>query len=423
MRSHIPADASGGEVSDRSFMPLLAFWKSNPEEINKASIEQIVAMAGDGNLRDNSLCSDELRKYLTEADSPKLTDYIDRCLDPGFPKSGFVFQDLVNELGRRLDYKVLNGRYQGTTNEIGYDGIWTSPEGHTVIAEVKTTDAYRIPLDTIAGYRQRLLIADKIKQPSSILILVGRQDTGELEAQIRGSRHAWDVRLISAEALIKLVSLKENSDDPETGSKIRNLLTPMEFTRLDALVDVMFTTATDVEAVISGLPEDKMQPDTVAAPKDTFVAPSGWEFTDFAVLDKKRSIIIEAMDQKIGAKLIKKSRALFWDASHEARVACSISKRYPKSYLYWYAYHPEWNSFLQEGQQSYFVLGCMDLEFAFAIPLKVIAAILAELNTTTTSKKTYWHVHIVEVNDGGFAIPLHGGKQLELDQFKVALKP
>ena len=49
-------------------MPLLAFWESNPEEVGKSSIEQIVAMAGDGNLKDGSSCSDELRKYLAEAE-------------------------------------------------------------------------------------------------------------------------------------------------------------------------------------------------------------------------------------------------------------------------------------------------------------------------------------------------------------------
>jgi hypothetical protein len=276
-------------------------------------------------------------------------------LESGFAKSGFVFQDLVNEFGRRLDYKVLNGRYQGTVNEIGYDGIWMSPEGHTIIAEVKTTDAYRIPLDTIAGYRQKLLIASKVSNPSSILILVGRQDTGELEEQIRGSRHAWDIRLISADALVKLVQLKENSDNPETGRKIRSLLTPMEFTRLDGLVDVMFTTATDVEAAISEPTADDVEIEAPDAPKDVIIAPSGWEFTDTKVLDQKRTEIIEAMARMTGAKLIKKSRALFWDAKHETRVACSISKRYPKSYLYWYAYHPEWNDFLQQGQASYFV--------------------------------------------------------------------
>ena len=403
-------------------MPLLAFWETNPDEIGKSSIEQIVAMAGDGNLKDGSICSDELRKYLTEANSPKLATYIKHCLESGFPKSGYVFQDLVNELGRRLDYKVVNGRYQGTVSEIGFDGIWVSPEGHTIIAEVKTTDAYRVPLDTIAGYRQKLLTASKMTNPSSILILVGRQDTGELEEQIRGSRHAWDIRLISADALLKLVQLKENSDDPETGGKIRSLLTPLEFTRLDGLVDVMFTTATDVETAIPESVEDEIETPAAVAPKDVIVAPSGWEFTDFAVLDKKRSEIVEAMARKTATKLIKKSRALSWDAMHETRIACSISKRYPKSYLYWYAYHPEWNEFLNEGRESYFVLGCMDLDVAFAIPLKVIVANLPALNTTTTSKKTYWHIHIVEADSGGYAIPLHQGKQLSLNQYQVSIK-
>jgi hypothetical protein len=403
-------------------MPLLTFWESNPDAIGKSSIEQIVAMAGDGNLKDNSSCSDELRQYLAEADSPKLATYIEHCLESGFQKSGFVFQDLVNELGRRLDYKVVNGRYQGTVNEIGFDGIWVSPEGHTIIAEVKTTDAYRIPLDTIAGYRQRLLAAGKITNPSSVLILVGRQDTGELKEQIRGSRHAWDIRLISADALLKLVQLKENSDDPETGGKIRSLLTPLEFTRLDGLVDVMFTTATDVETAIPESAEDAIETHAAVPPKDLIVAPSGWEFTDFAVLDKKRSEIIEAMGRKTGTKLIKKSRALFWDATHETRIARSISKRYPKSYLYWYAYHPEWNEFLNEGRESYFVLGCMDLDVAFAIPLKVIVANLPALNTTTTSKKTYWHIHIVEADSSGYAVPLHQGKQLSLNQYQVSIK-
>ena len=402
-------------------MPLIALWTSNPKAIGELSIEQIVAIAGDGNLKDFSPCSEELREYLTQADSVKLSSYVDHCLASGFPKSGFVLQDLVNELGRRLDYKVTNGRYQGTSNTIGFDGLWTSPEGHTIVAEVKTTDTYRIQLDKIAEYRLKLSAAKQFSEPSSILILVGREDTGELEAQIRGSRHAWDIRLISIDALLKLVVLKENSGLPETGRQIRNILTPMEYTRLDNLIEVMFATATDVEAVIA---EANASPDQNVVPvsKDEEGA-SGWEFTDFAILDSKRGEIVDAVANKIGVKLIKKSRALFWDAPHEMRIACSISKLYPKSVRYWYAYHPEWNEFLQEGRTSYFVLGCMDLDIAFVIPLNVIAANLDGLNTTTTSKKTYWHIHVVEAENGGYAVLLpHYGKQLPLDEFQIAVK-
>jgi hypothetical protein len=159
-----------------------------------------------------------------------------------------VLQDLVNELGRRLDYKVTNGRYQGTPTKIGFDGIWVSGEGHSIVVEVKTTDTYRISLDTIATYRKRLTDTGELGSPSSILIIVGREDTGELEAQVRGSRHAWDIRLISADALIKLVELKEGADAPDTDRKIRSLLAPMEYTRLDEMIDVMFSTAKDVES-------------------------------------------------------------------------------------------------------------------------------------------------------------------------------
>ena len=404
-------------------MPLLAFWSTNPKAIGESTIEQIVAMAGDGNLKDLSPCSEELRQYLSQVPSDKLASYVDHCLSDSFTKSGLVLQDLINELGRRLDYKVTNGRYQGTSGGIGFDGIWVSAEDHAIIVEVKTTDAYRISLDTIVKYREKLLSAGQVSGHPSILIVVGREDTGELEAQIRGSRHAWDIRLISAEALIKLIHLKENSDSTETGGQIRSLLTPMEYTRLDNMVEVMFATATDVELAIVEANTDSDQEEESAIKTDSGLK-SGWQFTDFALLDSKRANIIDAVAIKIGTKLIKKSRALFWDATHDKRVACSISKRYTKrtSYPYWYAFHPEWNEFLQNGNEAYFVLGCMDLDVAFVIPFKTVTENLAALNTTTTAKKTYWHVHLVERDNGGYAILLpHNGTQLPLDQFQISV--
>jgi hypothetical protein len=187
-------------------MPLLQLWSSSPDGVGQFTIEQVVATAGDGNLKDGSLCSQEFREYLSHVSTSKLGMYVEQCLALGFSKGGMVLQDLVNELGHRLDNAVTNGRYQGTVSSIGFDGIWLSPDGQAVVVEVKTTDAYRISLDTIATYRKKLIENGQIAGPSSMLIVVGRQDTGDLEAQVRGSRHAWDIRLISAEALLKLVS-------------------------------------------------------------------------------------------------------------------------------------------------------------------------------------------------------------------------
>jgi len=279
-------------------MPLIELWSSNPAAIGQFAVEQIVATAGSGDLRDESECSQELRRYLTEVPSSKLAEYVDRCLTTHFPKSGMVLQDLINELGRRLDYQVTNGRYQGTVNSIGHDGIWLSPEGHTIIAEVKTTDAYRISLDTIAGYKDKLIDAGRVSSQPSVLIVVGRQDTGELEAQFRGSRHAWDMRLISADALIKLVQLKEDAEGTDTGRKIRSLLAPREFTRLDQLVDVMFTTAKDFEGATEPESPKARQgagPINVSQSDIAEKSKGNWEFTDSALVQGKRDDLVAAL--------------------------------------------------------------------------------------------------------------------------------
>jgi hypothetical protein len=397
-----------------SVMPLIALWASNRTAIDEFTIEQVVATSGDGNLKDASLCSLELRAYLSEITSSKLTRYIEHCLSQHFSKGGMVLQDLVNELGRRLDYKVTNGRYQGTSNAIGYDGIWTSPEGHTIVVEVKTTDAYRISLDTIANYREKLVTKDEVVPPSSILMVVGREDTGELEAQVRGSRHAWDIRLISADALIKLVQLKEDADAPDTGRKIRSLLAPMEYTRLDQMIDVMFTAAKDVESAAGAATAIEIEEPSELAPDNinkTENSKGAWVFTDAALLQAKREVIIGALSSREKVNLIKRTRALYWDAGHTVRVACTISKRYakPRTYPYWYAYHPPWDEFLAEGQRAFFVLGCMDLEVAFAVPWNILHPVLEGLGTTQKDDYFYWHINLTEPETGKLAliIPKH----------------
>jgi hypothetical protein len=290
-----------------------------------------------------------------------------------------------------------------------------------IVAEVKTTDVYRISLETIARYRERLKAEGKIDSASSILIVVGREDTGELEAQVRGSRYAWDIRLISADALVKLVQLKENSDEAETGQKIRSVLTPVEYTRLDDLIDVMFTAAADVEAAI-----------VVSEPGDVLIAEAEtkqnkheWEFTDSKLLQAKRDAIFAAIERALRIKLIKKSRALYWDPEHKTRIACTISKRYERNslYRYWYAYHPAWDSFLREGSPSFFVLGCVDLPVAFSIPWNVIHPLLGSLYTTETNRsRMYWHIHIGETQTGTYELSLpKGDRNLLLDPYRVAL--
>ncbi|WP_116091387.1 hypothetical protein [Sphingomonas crusticola] len=412
-------------------MPLLSLYDSAADSVDMLNIEQVVSTAGDGILKDDSVCALEIREYFSKISTEKIALYIDHCLSVSFNRSGLVLQDLVNELGRRLDYRVTNGRYQGVQGQVGFDGLWLSPEQHTLIVEVKTTDAYRISLDALSNYRSKLSEQSKITSQSSILIIVGRQDTGELEAQIRGSRHAWDIRVISAEALIKLVLLKENTESDETGLKMRSLLTPIEYTRLDRMVDVMFTTAVDLEddselshqAVEGASTTDLPSASAPSVLKQKIAAKSAWEFTDSQLLQAKREDMVKALARFESTNLIRKSRALYWNTEHSVRAACTVSKRYTgkNQAPYWYAYHPQWDAFLGEVDKGYFVLGCMDRSTAFAIPHKTISKLLPLLNTTDKNPRgTYWHIHLVE-QASGLAIAVPKGEPISLKPFEIVL--
>ena len=396
-------------------MPLNDIWKADKASVLQMTIEQIVSIAGDGKLSDNSKCQLELRDYLTEASTESLAGYSSHCLDNPFPKSGQVLQDIVNELGRRLEYAVENGRYQGVKGGIGFDGIWQDDDQRYLVVEVKTTDAYRLSLDTVSNYRVLLMKEGRISDLSSILIVVGRTDTGELEAQVRGSRHAWHVRIIGVESLVQLVRVKESADSQDTIRKIRTLLAPLEYTRIDELVGIVFAATKDIEVRTDEVVSDG------ATVEGTIRHPN--QKTSPETISEIRDWIIGSASVVLGESLIKKTRAMYWSPGHETRVVCTISKRYDSQGVvkYWYAYHPSWDEFLGEGGSSWVALGCVDLDMAFLVPLETIRKVLGNLNVTRKKDGgLYWHLKITEPEVGHHFLQVPSpGADLPLCEYKI----
>lgn len=365
-------------------MSLIAIWEKNPDQLAGYAIRQIVAMAGDGKLRDVGECSSELRSFLSEVDSAALAKFTEECLTDSFENSGLVLQDVVNEIGRRLEFEVENGLYRGKSTAIGFDGIWKSAKAGTLVVEVKTTDLYNVKLDNVAGYRRKLIDEGKIPQDSAVLFIVGRQDTGSLEAQIRGSRHAWAMRVIGADSLLRLMKLKEKSSSSGVINRIQALLQPVEYTRVDGIVDLMFDATADVEtASDEGLLQGDSESD---APKAKATAPT-------SNLEQLRTQAAKSLAQKLGTPLIQQRRASFASADGSTRAVIAVSKRYGgNSEPYWYAYHPSQDDFLSEANQAYFVLGCADSGAAYALPLEFLRSVLPKMGQTSSAERQYWHV-------------------------------
>lgn len=372
-------------------MPLISLYESSPDAIQDMNIQQIVGLAGDGQLLDDSDCQREIRDYLKRADPGQLEAYANYCLDSAFTDSGLVLQDIVNEMGYRLGFQVENGRYRGKRNENGFDGLWSSDAAGSFVVETKTSAAYTIPLETIAQYRDGLAREERIKPAAAILFVVGRQETAALEQQIRGSPFAWTMRIVSIHALIKLMKVNLDSLTDEVTAQIHRIFQPVDYTRVDPIVDIMFTTSEDREGMQEPNPEA-----VVESEFEKTVKKSSRE--DIKI---KRAEIVETFSKLKGAKLIRRKAAYFSDPTDQLRVGVPVSKRHDKAYRnYWYAYPSSMRSFLEDGGESYIILGCLDKNEAYAVPYSAMEQYREGMHITPEkeNRKEYWHVFINDAN-------------------------
>ncbi len=93
-------------------MSLTDLWEKSKSELQSKNVQQIISFAGDGNLTDGSTTSEEFRAFLKGISADLIQRYADQCLKDSFNGSGFVLQDIVNQVGHRLGFKVEYGRYR-----------------------------------------------------------------------------------------------------------------------------------------------------------------------------------------------------------------------------------------------------------------------------------------------------------------------
>lgn len=391
-------------------------WINSKETFDSKSLSQILSFAGDGKLKDNNTTSIEFRELLDQVPFELLKQFSENCLTEKFDDSGFALQDVINQIGSRLGFEVTNGLYRGRKNEIGYDGIWKSNEDFSIIVEVKTTDAYRINLDTIAEYRNKLIEQREInKSDSSILIIVGRQDTGDLEAQIRGSRHAWDIRLLSTDSLLQLLALKEKLNDTKTIQQINELLKPKEYTRIDKLIDLIFLTSKDLEI------EDSTESEEILDDEEIEITEKDSNHTKATPVNFHEECL-EKIQSKLGINLVKQTRISYSNKDKSVGLICAISKPHKQGQFekFWFAFHPHQKDFLDQFDNPYVAYGCGSPENTILIPFLTFEPFVKNF-WTTSKERMYWHVVIHKRSDKFLlAQPvIEKGSVIDVTEFKI----
>ena len=367
-------------------------WTKSRETFETKTLAQILSFAGDGKLKDGNTTSSEFRELLDQVPSRLLNKFADSCLLEKFEDGGLALQDIINQIGARLGFITEHGLYRGKQNDIGFDGIWKSKEGHSIILEVKTTDAYRINLDTIAEYRLKLVQQGRVdKIQSSILIVVGRQDTGDLEAQIRGSRHAWDVRLLSTDSLLNLLSLKETLNDTKTIQQINELLKPKEYTRIDKLIELIFLASKDLKL------DEQSEEEVEEAIVEKSPKKGEPKFTPVNFHDE----CVAKIQQKLQINFIKQTRIAYADKEKSVGLICAISKAHKQTKFekYWFAFQAHQKDFLDEYSNAYVSYGCGSAENTLLIPFTDFEPLIKNMWTTQNEDRMYWHVVIHKRGD------------------------
>lgn len=208
------------------------------------SLKQVVSIAGNGDL-ETEQSKAELREFYSDIDLETMERLLFECFSKDkkdkFDTRGFAFQDLINEIGTRLGYDVTHGLYRERKNEVGFDGLWKDKDGYSIIMEAKTNDDYSISIESVTGYRDKLIFDHKVpKKKCSVLIVYGRDDKNALHNTVKGSDEAKSIRLISATALFQLLKIKEDRKSDTVQMQIYHMLRPKDYFVLDNLVELVF---------------------------------------------------------------------------------------------------------------------------------------------------------------------------------------
>lgn len=387
-------------------MALIDLWNADRQQISSKRIDQLIAFAGEGRLLDGNSTSDEFRKLLKVVSSDVIGHWLDECLEIRFTDFGFVLQDVVNETGRRLGFDVTHGVYRSHSNE-GYDGLWCIPGGRAIVVEAKSSTAYSINLSRISEYRKQVAPQLNMRpEDISILIVVGTEDTSEFEAQVRGSRFAWDIRLLGVKSLFRLLKLKEALDDPKVERQIQEILFPQEFTRLDRIVDLVFATAEDAQSAETD--EADEEPDEIE------VTTPGIPRANF------HSAILPRLEKHFAQPLVKRSRVQWATPDDNVLLSCQVSKQFSKGNAdFWFGLKRTTRESLEAHSNAFCAFGLGSPDRVLLLPFSLLAQYLEGMFTSPDKGGDilHWHVRFAKDGDGMSLLVERDRKRLDVTEY------
>ena len=222
------------------------------------------------------------------------------------------------------------------------------------------------------------------------------------------------MRIIGVDALAKLMRVNLSTFSQEVTEKIHTILQPFEYTRVDKIVDVVFTTIEDKTHESDSF--DEVQD------KGTARTQRQIDKTPRSILDAKKVAAAQRLSAKLGRPLVRKRYSLYSDSTDQLHAVIAVSKRYTRSGsdFYWYAYHNEpQRTFLRVADKGYMVFALADSEESFAVPYEVLEKHWDHFyETVQDNGSLYKHIYIYhELGNFHLRVNKIGGTEIDLSQY------
>jgi hypothetical protein len=194
--------------------------------------------------------------------------------------------------------------------------------------------------------------------------------------------------------------------------KIHEVLRPFEYTRIDRIVELVFTTAED-------------RSDQIEEPASESFSEEQHDYamvrTDRDTVETVKQAIVSRLSAKLKIQLRRVRHSLYSNSEDSVRAVLAVSKKYEgKSFDYWYAYHdsPQ-RTFLSASQNGYMVFGCVDSGDAYAVPYELLETAIENLYVTVKKDgRNYKHVYLSLTPDGAH-LTLRDGNYLDISGHKI----
>jgi hypothetical protein len=206
-----------------------------------------------------------------------------------------------------------------------------------------------------------------------------------------------------------LINLESQS--PDVLNQIRNILRPVEYTRVDGIVEMVFATSEDKE---EDLPKE-----LIGTEPPTFSDP-----TKEIPMAAKRASIIDALSASMDVVFVRRRMASWSDHSDETRITVSVSKKYEDTSdrQYWYAFRGYQQEYLEEKSSGYYVLGCLDSPEYFAIPIAEMKQFAQKMRASPDDQGNHRHHHVeIKVDESGYKLYFsHSNEEISLAKFQMS---